>query len=211
MAVAEAFRTDCVLAHSMTSPNLEALRLGDAEAWDQAFRFLYPIAVAVARLQLHPFLPGDIEDVAIESVEELVEEFKKAREFKSFDDVRSLTAAIAHNRAVSRLRGHFAQKRGEGKTESLDAPKDDGSASFEPASNDSPLANLEHRELAQRLGKSLAELKPPIGAILSDFFLAGLRYEEIARKHRVATGSVGVYLKRGLEALRRIWRREENS
>ena len=36
--------------------------------------------------------------------------------------------------------------------------------------------------------------------MLSDFFLHGLRYEEIARKHGLAVGSVGVYLKRGLEA-----------
>ncbi len=54
-------------------------------------------------------------------------------------------------------------------------------------------------------GATLAELKPPLGEILSDFFLHGLRYEEIARKRGVAVGSVGVYLKRGLEAMRRIW------
>jgi DNA-directed RNA polymerase specialized sigma24 family protein len=77
--------------------------------------------------------------------------------------------------------------------------------------SDSPLEDLEHKELAQRLGKSLAELKPPMGDILSDFFLHGLRYEEIARSRGVAVGSVGVYLKRGLEAMRRIWGREENS
>ena len=50
-----------------------------------------------------------------------------------------------------------------------------------------------------------------MGDILSDFFLHGLRYEEIARSRGVAVGSVGVYLKRGLEAMRRIWGREENS
>jgi DNA-directed RNA polymerase specialized sigma24 family protein len=50
-----------------------------------------------------------------------------------------------------------------------------------------------------------------MGEILSDFFLGGLSYEEIAKKRGVAVGSVGVYLKRGLEAMRRIWPREENS
>ena len=66
-------------------------------------------------------------------------------------------------------------------------------------------------ELAARLQTSLAELKPPQGEILSDFFLHGLRYEEIAQKRGVATGSVGVYLKRGLETLRKIWGRNENN
>jgi DNA-directed RNA polymerase specialized sigma24 family protein len=53
------------------------------------------------------------------------------------------------------------------------------------------LAELEQRELAQRIRRSLAELKPPLGDILSDFFLHGLRYEEIAKKHGLAVGSVG--------------------
>ena len=47
-----------------------------------------------------------------------------------------------------------------------------------------------------------------MGEILSDFFLDGLRYEQIAERRGVAIGSVGVYLKRGLEAMRRIWVRE---
>jgi DNA-directed RNA polymerase specialized sigma24 family protein len=62
-----------------------------------------------------------------------------------------------------------------------------------------------------RLQGSLKELKPPQGEILADFFLHGLRYEEIAKKRAVAVGSVGVYLKRGLEVMRRIWERDENN
>lgn len=109
------------------------------------------------------------------------------------------------------MRERFAKKRGEGKTDSLDDPQAGGGSQNEPTTTDSPLDDLEQKELAQRLGKSLAELKPPMGDILSDFFLHGLRYEEIARKHGIPVGSVGVYLKRGLEAMRRIWGREENS
>jgi RNA polymerase sigma factor (sigma-70 family) len=193
---------------AVNAPSLQALRQGDADAWDEAFRWLWPTAFAVAQLRLQPYFPNEVEDVAIEALEELVE---KVREVKSSDELKPLAASIAHHRAVSLLRERFAKKRGEGKTESLDAPTDAESAPFEPASGDSPLADLEQRELAQRLGQSLAELKPPLGEILSDFFLHGLHYEEIARKRGVAVGSVGVYLKRGLEAMRRIWGRGENS
>ena len=88
---------------------------------------------------------------------------------------------------------------------------DDGQTQFEPVAADSPLDLLAEKELAARLQQSLVELKPPLGEILSDFFLHGLRYEEIAKKRGMAVGSVGVYLKRGLEAMRRIWGgREEN-
>jgi RNA polymerase sigma factor (sigma-70 family) len=184
--------------------NLRALQAGDADAWDEAFRWLWPVVFAVAQLKLQPYFPNEAEDVAIESLEEVV---PKVREVKTVEELRPLAASIAHHRAVSLLRQRFAKKRGEGRTEPLDAGPDEEGSQHELASSDSPLAELEQRELAQRISRSLAELKPPLGDILSDFFLHGLRYEEIGRKHGLAVGSVGVYLKRGLEAIRRIWGR----
>src|SRR2546426_849003 len=159
-------------------PDLRALQTGDADAWDEAFRWLWPTVFAVAQLKLQPYFPNEVEDVAIEALEELVE---NVRAVASSSELKPLVASIAHHRAVSLLRARFAKKRGEVKTESLDAPTDDGETKYEPASGHSPLADLEQRELAQRLGKSLADLKPPLGEILTDFFLDRLRYEEIAR------------------------------
>jgi RNA polymerase sigma factor (sigma-70 family) len=189
-------------------PDLGALKTGDANAWDAVFNWVWPAVFAVAKLKLQPYFPNDVEDVAIESIEQLVE---KVRGIKAVEELKPLAASIAHHRAVSLLRERFAKKRGEGKTDSLDAQLDEGTNPHELALSDSPMDDLEQKELAQRLGKCLTELKPPMGDILSDFFLHGLQYHEIARKHGVAIGSVGVYLKRGLEAIRRIWGREENS
>ena len=159
-------------------------------------------------MKLQPFLPDEIEDVAIEALEELV---GKVREIKVAEELKPLAASIAHHKAVSLLRLRFAKKRGEGRTESLDATTDDGQTKPEPAAPDSPLDSLAEKELAAGLQQSLATLKPPLGDILSDFFLHGLRYEEIAKKHGIAVGSVGVYLKRGLDAMRRIWGGREDS
>ena len=205
-----AWLADCLLRmmFRVNLPELSSLKTGDACAWDDAFSWLWPTVFAVAKLKLQPYFPNEVEDVAIESIEQLV---KKVPEVKSVEELKPLAASIAHHRAVSLLRERFAKKRGEGKTDSLDEEPDDGISQNELTSGDSPLANLEQMELAQRLGKSLAELKPPMGDILSDFFLHGLRYEEIAKSRGVAVGSVGVYLKRGLEAMRQIWGREENS
>jgi RNA polymerase sigma factor (sigma-70 family) len=189
-------------------PDLRALQSGDADAWDEAFRWLWPAAFAVAQLKLQPYFPNEVEDVAIETLEELVE---KVHDVRIVEELKPLAASIAHHRAVSLLRSRFAKKRGEGKTDSLDAPRDEEGTQHEPASSNTPLDDLGQKELAQRLGKSLAELKPPLGELLSDFLLHDLRYEEIARKRGVAVGSVDVYLKRGLEAMRRVWGRNENS
>jgi len=182
-------------------PDLRALQRGDTEAWDEAFRWLWPAAFAVTELKLKPFLPGDVEDVAIETLEEIVD---KVREVKRVEELKPLAASIAHNRSVSRLRERFAKKRGAGRTESLQAFQSDGSDPDELAEGASPLAALEQTELANLLAESQSELKADQRAVLDDFFLRGLSYEEIARKRGLAIGSVGVYLKRGLEAIRKL-------
>ena len=184
----------------MPAPNLEALKRGDADAWDEAFDWLWPAAFAVAKLKLQPFFPEDVEDVAIETLEELVD---AVRQVRKVEELKSLAASIAHNRAVSRLRERFAAKRGHGRTESLEALQGAEQNDVGPAVTDSPLSDLEQVELASLLGEIQMELKPEHREILSDFFLNGLTYEQIASKHGVAVGSVGVYLKRGLEAIRK--------
>jgi RNA polymerase sigma factor (sigma-70 family) len=185
-------------------PNLKALQSGDAAAWDDAFRWLWPAAFGAAHVTLQPFLPADVEDAAIEALEELVE---MVCDLKSVEGLKPLAASIAHHRAVSRLRQHFAAKRGSGQTESLEARQQDTGDLPEGALVDAPLAVLEQKELSAVLRKLLAELKPPQGELLADFFLHGLSYEEMAKKHGVAIGSVGVYLKRGLQTVRRVWER----
>ena len=185
----------------MNPPDLRALQRGDPEVWDAAFRWLWPVAFAVAELKLKPFLPGDVEDVAIETLEEIVD---KVREVKRVEELKPLAASIAHNLSVSRLRERFAKKRGARQTESLEALQSDGSDPDELAQGASPLAALEQTELAELLVEIQSELKADQRAVLGDFFLRGLSYEEIARKHGLAIGSVGVYLKRGLEAIRKL-------
>ncbi len=196
----------CDILGVMDLPDFQALQQGDAAAWDLAFSWLWPAAFGAAQITLQSHLPAEMEDVAIEALEELVH---KVRGLKSVEELKPLAASIAHHRAVSRLRQHFAAKRGSGKTESLNAEQQEATSAPVWMATDSPLASLEHKELAEALRRLLAELKPPQGEILADFFLHGLTYQEIAKKHQVAGGSVGVYLKRGLETMRRIWGRNQ--
>ncbi len=184
----------------MTLPDLKALRRGDADAWDEAFDWLWPTAFAVARSKLQELLPAEVEDVAIETLEALVE---KTAGVAKVEELKSLAASIAHNLAVSRLRERFAAKRGAGKTESLEARQDVDGNDCEPVAAETPLAELGQAELAELLGQLQRDLPAPQRAVVADFFLEGLSYEQIATKHGLAIGSVGVYLKRGLEAIRR--------
>jgi RNA polymerase sigma factor (sigma-70 family) len=190
----------------MTAPSLHALQQGDPGAWDQAFSWLFPTALHAAQAKLQPFLPEEVEDVAMEALEVMVEKVRQG-EVRSIEDLRPLAFAVARNKAVSLLRERFAGKRGEGRTASLTAPQTEEVDCPDPLA-ESPLDALEHAELAERLRRTLAELKPPQGAILTDRFLNGLSYEEIAKRHGVAVGGVGVFLSRGLKTLRGIWGRD---
>ena len=108
--------------------------------------------------------------MAIESLEELVE---KVKEFKQVEELKPLTASTAHHRAISRLREHFAKKRGGGQTESLEARRDAGTTDCDPAGGNSPLDELGQTELAVLLREIQTDLKPEQRAIISDFFLHG--------------------------------------
>jgi RNA polymerase sigma-70 factor, ECF subfamily len=188
----------------MSAPNLRALQQGDADAWNEAFDWLWPTAFAVAQVKLQPFLPEDIEDAAIESLEELVE---KVRELEEVEDLKPLTACIAHRRAVSRLREHFAAKRGAGRTQSLDGLPQDDATGVQVSTDPTPVAEVEQAELAGVLQEVLTRLKPEQRAILTDFYLYGLTYEQISQRHGIPQGTIGVYLKRGLEIIRRATER----
>ena len=214
------------LAAGMNTPDLQLLRQGDAEAWDAAFKWLWPVAVAVAQGTLQAHLPTDVEDAAIEALEDLVEHVPQVR---SVEELKPLTASIAHRRAVSRLREHFAKKRGGGQTESLEANRQEGGncawftphpgplpvrgegemgSVTEPGIAASPLEALGQLELARLIDELRESLKPEYWSVVSDFFIEGLSYQEIASRRGLAIGSVGVYLKRGLEAIRRTAERQ---
>jgi RNA polymerase sigma factor (sigma-70 family) len=186
-------------------PNLKDLCHGDADAWHEAFRWLWPTVKEVAQLKLSPFLPQDVEDVAIEALEELV---KGVRTVKVGEELKPLAASIAHNRAVSLLRKHFAQKRGAGQTQSFESLKGTMEDSSEPAAAKSPLDELVQAELSGLIAQLLTDLNPEQRAILNDFYLSGLSYEQIASKHGLAIDTVGVYLKRGREASCRAIKRQ---
>ena len=178
---------------------MDGLRAGDAEAWDALFDWLWPVALAVAHARLGATFPEEIEDVAIEALEETA---AKASQVKSVEEFPKLARSIAENRAVSRWRRLTAQKRGAGRVESLDAPRMDGNHYPEPQSATPRLDTMDLKELRELLTTLQADLKPEFKAVLNDFFLDGLSYEEISRKRGWPTGSIGVYIQRGLAAMR---------
>ncbi len=182
-------------------PDLSALRRNESVAWDQLFDWLYPIALSAAEHKLRGILPnGDAEDVAVQAIETLVPKIHRLNDVKG---LLPLVVSIAHCLAVDRVRHHLSKKQGGGNVQSLDdKQEEDGTDSGSPRSKDHPDKAVHERELARLVSGLMESLKPPARRLLSDFFLHGKKYEELSADHGLATNSIGVYLKRGLDTIR---------
>jgi RNA polymerase sigma factor (sigma-70 family) len=179
---------------------LAALQRGDEQAWDEAFRRLYPAAFAAARHPLASLTPSEAEDIAIEALTLLLPKVKQVAEF---DELRLLVITIASRKAISEKRRQLADKRGGGDLTSLDAMQDDETIRFEPA--EKILAHLnggDLRELARLLDAALAGLEPRQADLVRDFLMHHLPYKELSEKYRMPIGSIGVSLSRSLDKIR---------
>lgn len=185
----------------MQQPDLARLKKGDRAAWNDAFRWLYPTAMVVARNKLQPYLPCDVEDVALEAMEALIDYVPK---LKRAEELKPMLAAISHNKAVDHLKKMYGEKRGGGRTTSLEALTDDEKSHYEPAADGTPVDDMEQAELTEYVHKLLDQLQPRCRGVLTDFFILGLKHREIAEKQGIAIGSVGVYLGRCLESIRKM-------
>ena len=181
------------------TPLLRRLADSEVDAWEEVFRRTYPSAFEAARLRLGDVLRSECEDVAVEA---LVRVSAKIGELKSEDELKPLAVAIARNIATDKLRKRFAEKRGSNKVESLDAlidADDHRSAGFVKTDI---LDELAVKELGELLAELSCEVKKEYRTVLRDYYLIELSHKEIAEKRRIAVGSVGVYIQRGLSALR---------
>jgi len=179
---------------------LAALERGDEEAWDEAFRRLYPAAFAAARHPLASLTPSEAEDIAIEALTLLLPKVKQVAEF---DELRLLVITIATRKAISEKRRQLADKRGGGDLTSLDAMQDDETIRFEPVEQLLTHINgTDLRELSRLLDVALSSLEPRQADLLRDFLMHHLPYKELSEKYRMPIGSIGVSLARGLNKIR---------
>src|SRR5476651_682894 len=137
---------------------LAALQRGDDEAWEEAFRRLYPAAFAAARHPLASLTRSEAEDVAIEAPTLLL---PKVKQVAAFDELRLLVITIASRKAISEKRRQLADKRGGGDLTSLDAMQDDETIRFEPAEQLlTHLNDTDLHELGKLLDTALSGLEP---------------------------------------------------
>jgi RNA polymerase sigma factor (sigma-70 family) len=180
---------------------LEQLASGDPETWNEAFRCLYPVAFEAARTRLGDGLSGDCEDIAMETLSDILE---KGVQINSEKELKPLTAAIARNKATDHLRRHLAEKRGGNKAQSLEEMVEANAGEPPDLPYGDFVDGLAMQELRDLLADLSAEVKKEYRVVLRDHFFDQLSYNEIAEKRKISVGSVGVYVQRGLTSLRNV-------
>lgn len=177
----------------------QKLSSGNPDAWNEVFELLYPVAFQSARVILSGKFESDCEDVAMEAMKEILDQ---ATDADSPEGLVPLTAAIARNKSKDLLRRRLAEKRGGNKLESLDLmieTSGEKALALPQADFLDALTIGETRELLTELSN---ELKKEYRLILKDHFFDHLSHTEIADKRKIAVGSVGKYLQRGISCLR---------
>lgn len=181
-------------------PNLkQKLSSGNPDAWNEVFDLLYPVAFQSTRVILSGKFESDCEDVAMETMREILDQAMYAG---SAEALVPLTAAIARNKSKDLLRRRLAEKRGGNNLESLDLlieSSGERAVALPQADFLDALTVGEVRELLAELSK---ELKKEYRLVLKDHFFDNLSHSEIADKRKIAVGSVGKYLQRGISCLR---------
>jgi RNA polymerase sigma factor (sigma-70 family) len=184
--------------------DLVALKSRDFETRKTAFELLKEDVCRSCNRRLRENFPQEIDDVVSEAI---LDVYKKIDELNTNEDLAKLTKSIAENKAISRWRLLTAKKRSEHLKESLDAtvPDDEGKEKlvYEPVAAQSHLDELDVKDIQNIINTLQAELKPEYKQALHDFFNLGLNQEEISQKRGWPRGGVGVYVKRGLEAMRK--------
>jgi RNA polymerase sigma factor (sigma-70 family) len=187
-----------VATHMDDLPDLKSLVDQDSGAWQRLFDALFPVALGIVKWKLGSQLPHMVEDVAAEALSELV---GKVGTVSKSESLRPLLVQIAKNKAVDELRRHYSLKGGAGRIDSIEGNAEDGALKL--PSVESPEEELRFKELVALTAGLMEAVEPKKRALLVDFFLHEKKQSEISTKHSIPIGSIGVYLKRGLESLRK--------
>ncbi len=179
--------------------DLPALQRGEDAAWNEAWPELQKLAFPVVVERLSKQYPQDIEEVVAETLVALVGALKK-KKVRSETHLIFLVRVIARNKALSHLRLRNAQRRGQGRTTSLDAITEDCGELPVCDDGNSPSNALEKHECSEWLER-LQEMIPEKSRLVLGERLDGLSYAEIAELHGWAIGTVGAELDRVKKSL----------
>ena len=182
--------------------DMKKLGVGNEEEWKKVFPILFAQANEVLKWKLG--LSESADDIAQESLVDVIRSFKFKEEKKSQDLIR-FTRTVAFRKGVDWLRKTNAEKRGWGGVLSLNEKiGDDGMTRLDLiASRLDAVDSHEMCEIMNTIGKCRKEsLSAKEDQFFHAFYILGKSQSEISENENVPLGSIGTTLKRSLEKLK---------
>ena len=186
----------------MAETFLDDLKKNDYDAWSEAFPKLWKIAFRCAKTASLNLSIEDAEDVAAEVLSEISIYVGKV---DSYNGLQALTAAVTKRKAISFLRKKTAEKRGDARTQSINDINSDGEG-FDwqiPANDSDPASDMQVAELIIFVRNFIKTLDGKVGEVIMCFFIERQSYKEVSIKLNIPVSTVGVYLSRGIQRLKK--------
>jgi len=181
-------------------PDLSLLKRGDEQAWCDAFRSLWGIALRAAQHPEARLTFQEAEEAAADALRAIVSQIEK---IGTVEDLKRLLVAIAYYKAISLARAKSAGKRGQKITVSLEAnptmPEEEMRTGGFLSDH---LTEIELQELTKLVEQALSNLKTEDRLILTDRMLQGASYHELSQKYRMPTATLQSKVARGLTKVR---------
>ena len=176
--------------------SFEQLKSGGNQAWARAYPLLRSQVTAFLKSQLSDLNDQDLEEVTNDAIlvghDQFLATAKDAEEFKR------LLFTTAKNKAWDLIRKRRAEKAGGGKVGSLEELPQGMEIDSGEDHPDTILGKKERQSLFRR---ALAKIPKKYARILFDLHFRRLKHEEVAQKHGLKLGSIGVYNKRAMQML----------
>ena len=163
------------------------MKLGDEQAWEDAFRYFWPIALRAARRGAPHLVEPLLEEAASDAMLKFV---RQIDQITSLGHAEAFVRIAASRAAISLARKESARKRNPPDIQHSTLPADPEG-----------LTDIELREVMVILARILKELDSMTRLCLLER-ANGLTSEEIGKKHSLPLGTVCTKVARGLAAVR---------
>jgi len=184
----------------------EAIAAEEIE-WLKIFPDLHEETVRILRVKFGAMAEDDLVSIANKAFMKVREKYPKL--IKDPKQVKNLLFDVARNAAKDELKARTAGIRDEGKlqyfedmTASHGDEGDEDAPKFEPVDpNRDPRELLMAKEKKRTLWQAIARMPRKYAQIFLDLHLRGLKQSEVAKKHGLKIGSIGVYNQRAIQIL----------
>lgn len=186
----------------MSEAFLNDLKKHDHDSWSEAFPILWKIAFRCANSASLNLSIEEAKDVAAQAMSDISSCVEKV---DSYNGLKALTASISRRKAISFLRKKTAEKRGDANTQSINAINSDGEEFVLqiPANDSDPASDMQVADLIIFVRIFVKTLDGKVGEVIVCVFIEGLSYKEVSDKLNIPVSTVGVYLSRGIQRLRK--------